>query len=217
MVHDPGSANPFVPGADRPMENHSYTVKIIGRDVPADPAEHKQNALYVGPGTKFQVVYRVYVPDQGYLGDAGSGLPTYMATLADGTELSAEQVTKQFFVPLPKGAPAGMTVEKWRALCNAPDNDPALKPETTPACNPPLLERYFDNMWNIAAVFKSPEVRAKIPSVIKTGFGGDPGIVYLMSYVSRAFAPVLVIRGKMPMFPDNYYGEDGAGLKVMTD
>ena len=31
------------------------------------------------------------------------------------------------------------------------------------------------------------------------------------------FGPVLVIRGKMPNYPDTYEGEDGKGLKVMTD
>ncbi len=39
----------------------------------------------------------------------------------------------------------------------------------------------------------------------------------MMAFVSRAFGPVLVIRGKMPIYPDNYYGPDGNGLDVMTD
>jgi hypothetical protein len=38
-----------------------------------------------------------------------------------------------------------MKLEQWRGLCNAPDNDPELRPETTPARNPPVLERYFNN------------------------------------------------------------------------
>ncbi len=60
-----------------------------------------------------------------------------------------------------------MPVEQWRALCKAPDNDSELKPETTPARNPPLLERYFNNKWNIVGVFKPPEVRAQIPSSVE--------------------------------------------------
>ncbi len=39
----------------------------------------------------------------------------------------------------------------------------------------------------------------------------------MIGFVSRAFAPVLVIRGKMPLYPDTYLGEDGHGLEVMTD
>jgi hypothetical protein len=213
---DPGSGNPFVPGASRRIEKRDYTIRVVNRRPPADPAQREPNTLYAGTGAQFQIVYRVYVPDQGYLGDAGAGLPAYTATLADGTQLPAEQVRERFVRPLPQGAASGMSVERWRALCRAPDNDPELKPETTPARNPPLLERYFDNEWNMEAVFKSPEDRARIPSRLETGFGGDPGIVYLMGFVSRRFAPVLVIRGKMPLYPDTYYGEDGSGLQVMT-
>ncbi|MGA9373105.1 MAG: hypothetical protein WBV53_14740 [Solirubrobacterales bacterium] len=213
---DPGSENPFVPGADRSVEKRDYTIKIVNAEIPADDSEREPNTMYAGTGAQWQIVYRVYVPDQGLLGDAGVGIPTYTATLADGTELSVDEVCKQFVQPLPKGVAAGMSVEAWRALCAAPDNDPELKPETTPARNPPLLERYFSNDWNIVAVFKTPEARAKVPSKVETGFGGDPGIVYMMAYVSRLFDPVLVIRGKMPQYPDNYYGDDGKGLEKMT-
>lgn len=214
---DEGSENPFVPGNSRSVENRDYTIRVINAEIPDDEADREPNAMYAAPGAQFQIVYRVYVPDQGLLGDAGAGIPAYTATLADGTELSAQEVCERFVRPLPGGTAAGMSVEDWRALCNAPDNDPELEPETTPARNPPLLERYFSNDWNIVAVFKSPEARAKIPSKLETGFGGDPGIAYLMGFVSRGFGPVLVIRAKMPEYPDNYYGEHGDGLEVMTD
>ena len=214
---EPGSENPFVPGASRRVEKRDYTVRIANADVPADPADREPNTLYAETGAQFQIVLRVYVPDQGYLGDAGAGLPAYTATLADGTELSAEEVRERFVRALPGGTAAGMSVKDWRALCSAPDNDPALRPETTPARNPALLERYFTNQWNLVAVFKTPEARAAIPSTVETGFGGDPEMVYLMGFVSQGFGPVLVIRGKMPQYPDNYYGENGHGLDVMTD
>ena len=215
---DPGSENPFVPGADRRVENRDYTLRIVTSDAPADPADREPNTLYAGVGYQIQVVYRVYQPDQRYLGDAGVGLPSYTATLADGTELSAEEVREQFNRPLLQGVAPGMPVEQWRALCNAPDNDPELKPETTPARNPPLLERYFNNAYNLVGVFKSQEVRAaKFPAKVETGFGGDPETLFMMGFLSRGFGPVLVIRGKMPQYPDNYYGPDGNGLDVMTD
>jgi hypothetical protein len=215
---DAGSVNPFVPGADRSVENRDYTLRIATVEKPADPADREPNTLYAGVGNRIQVVYRVYQPDQGYLGDAGAGLPFYTATLADGTELSADEVKKQFNRPLLQGVAPGMPVERWRALCNAPDNDPELRPETTPARNPPLLERYFNNAYNLVGVFKPQKVRQeKFPAKIETGFGGDPETLFLMSFLSLGFGPVVVIRGKMPQFPDNWYGEDGSGLKVMTD
>jgi hypothetical protein len=214
---DPGSENPFVPGASRRIENRDYTVRIANVDAPTDPADRESNTMYAGVGAQIQVVYRVYQPDQGYLGDAGVGLPWYTATLADGTELSADEVRERFNRPLLQGVAPGMPVEQWRALCNAPDNDPQLKPETTPAREPALLERYFNNKYNLVGIFKPPEVRAQIPHDVATGFGGDPETLFMLAFVSRRFGPVLVIRGRMPLFPDNYYGDDGNGLDVMTD
>ncbi|MHC4180393.1 MAG: hypothetical protein ACYSWU_23060, partial [Planctomycetota bacterium] len=207
----------FVPGTDRSVENRDYTLRISTADAPADPADREPNTLYAGAGAQIQVVYRVYQPDQGYLGDSGVGLPSYTAILGDGTELSAEDVREQFNRPLLKGVPPGMPVKQWRALCNSPDNDPELKPETTPARNPPLLERYFNNKYNLVGIFKPPEVRAKMPAAVETGFGGDPETLFMIGFISRGFGPVLVIRGKMPFYPDNWYGEDGNGLQVMTD
>ena len=130
---------------------------------------------------------------------------------------SAQQVREQFNRPLLQGIAAGMTVGQWRGLCNAPGNDPGLGPETTPARNPAVLERYFNNKWNLFGIFKSPEDRAKIPSHVETGFGGDPVTLFLMAFVSRLFGPVLVIRGKMPQYPDTLLGENGHGLETMTD
>jgi hypothetical protein len=215
---DEGSVNPFVPGTDRGVGNRSYTIRIANVDKPEDPADREPNTMYAGTGAEIQVVYRVYQPDQGYLGDAGAGLPSYTATLADGTELSADEVKEQFNRPLLQGVPPGMPVKQWRALCNAPDNDPELKPESTPARDPALLERYFNNAYNLVGVFKPQDVREeKFPAKIETGFGGDPETLFMMSFLSRAFGPVVVVRGKMPQYPDNWYGEDGTGLKVMTD
>lgn len=214
---DPGSTNPFIPGTRRDLENRDYTLRIANVDAPPAAADREPNTLYAGTAAQIQVVYRVYQPDQGYLGDAGAELPSYVATLADGTELSTEEIRKQFNRPLLQGLAPGMPVEHWRALCGASDNDPALKTETRPARNPPVLERYFNNTYNLIGIFKPPAVRSQIPHTIETGFGGDPETLFMLAFVSRKFGPVLVIHGTMPLFPDNWYGEEGNGLAVMTD
>jgi hypothetical protein len=214
---DPGSTNPFVPGADRRAENRAYSLTIANVDAPEDPADREPNTLYAGVGNKIQIVYRVYLPDVGCDGSGDVGLPTYTATLADGTELSADDVRSRFNQPLLQGVAPGMPVAKWRALCESPDNDPALTPETTPARNPAVLERYFNNTYSLISVFKSPAVRATVSHAVETGFGGDPITLFLMGFVSRRFGPLLVIRGKMPTFPDTFKGQDGGGLEVMTD
>jgi hypothetical protein len=110
-----------------------------------------------------------------------------------------------------------MSVEQWEALVNAPDNDPGFKPGTAPARNPPVIERYFNNQYTFFGAFKTKEARAKLPHNVETGFGGDPVTLYLFSWVSRGYGPVLVLRGRMPKFPNTFQGKRGEGLETMTD
>jgi hypothetical protein len=45
--------------------------------------------------------------------------------------------------------------------------------------------------------------------------GGDPSTQYMLTYLSRKFGPVYVMRGKMPVFPNTYSGPGGRGLAIM--
>ena len=223
---DPGSANPFVPGNPRLGEKRDYTVHIVGEEAPERKEDRKPNTLYAGTQGLLQMAYRVYLPDVGRDGSGGVGLPTYEAELPHTHKLrdllkkhklSAEEVREHLNRPMTQGIQAGMTVEDWRKLVNAPDNDPALKPESAPARNPPVVERYVNNAYSFVGVFKSKEARAKLPQKVETGFGGDPVTLYMFSWVSRALGPVLVLRGKMPKFPNTFLGKGGKGLETMTD
>jgi hypothetical protein len=212
---DQGSVNPFVPGASRLGKKRDYTVRIVAEEAPEHEEDRKPNTLYAGDDGDFQMVYRVYLPDVNCDGSGDVGLPKYEVELADGTTLSADEVRKQLNRPMSEVA-SGMTLEQWQELKDAPDNDPALKPETTPARDPAVVERYFSNEYNLIGVFKPPQVRAKMSAKVATGFGGDPVTLFMFAWVSRKFGPVLVIRGKMPKFPDTFMG-DGKGLETMTD
>jgi hypothetical protein len=217
IAPDPGSVNPFVPGNPRLGDKRDYTVYIVGEEAPARKEDRKPNTLYAGKQGMLQMAYRVYLPDVNRDGSGDVGLPRYEALLADGMRLSAEEVKERLNRPMSQGIKSGMTVEQWRALVNAPDNDPELKPETTPARNPPAVERYFNNAYSFVGVFKTKDARAKLPQKAETGFGGDPVTLYMFSWVSRALGPVLVLRGKMPRFPDTFLGRSGKGLETMTD
>src|SRR3954468_10860563 len=75
LTPDPGSANPFLPGADRttPIEQRHYTLFIT-----FDPADQPgPNTIYVDPSKNPTGVFtlRVYVPDQGRDESGGVGLP----------------------------------------------------------------------------------------------------------------------------------------------
>ncbi len=223
---DPGSTNPFRVGANRLAEPRNFTLKILAENPPADPNQRGRNTLYVGrEGGELMFVNRCYLSDQGSDGagwgsadspDAGRGLPTYTGTLADGTQLSAEEVVKQFGRPM-GATKQPVTAEQWEMLVHAKDNDPTLDPATSPARKDPKWEKYWNIKYSIAGAFKAPQERAKIPYASAIDGGGDPETQYMLLHLSRKFGPVYVMRGKMPAFPNTYAGAGGKGLEVMPD
>jgi hypothetical protein len=223
---DPGSTNPFVVGADRRSGRRDFTLRIVAEEAPSDPSRRARNTLYVGRDeAQIEAVTRIYLSDRGYDG-AGwlpvaspsreAGMPTYEATLADGTRLSAEQVVGQWCQPFP-ATDAGMRIDQWEKLLHAGTNDPALDLATAPARHPPRWEKYWTLGYSVAGAFKTPEQRARIPHIGPIEGGGDPTTQYLVTFLSRRFGPVYVMRGKMPTFPDTYAGRDGKGLAIMPD
>jgi hypothetical protein len=214
---DEGSVNPFVPGNSRLAENRSYTIRVVAKDAPADDKDREPNTLYAGTQGLLQMCLRVYLPDIGRDATGDVGLPGYEGIAANGTPLPAEEVLAQWNQPMSEGIKSGMTLDQWKQLREAPDNDPAMKPESIPSREPPVLERFFNSKYNFVGVFKPPEVRAKIPHQVETGFGGSSNITYVLSWVSRAFGEVLVLRGKLPKYPDTFAGGSGKGLETMTD
>lgn len=224
---DSGSTNPYRVGADRLSDQRNFTLRIAAQDAPTNPNQAEANTLYAGSdGGTFSYVFRIYLPDIGYDGSGwqrladpspGRSLPTYEATLADGTKLTMEQVNNQLIQPM-GSSPPGMSVSDWEALiASAPKNDPQLTVETAPARNPARWEKYFNTKYSFVGLFDSPTERVKIPYATSTGFGGDPGTQYFMSFLSRKFGSVYVFRGKMPKFPNTYDGGKGKGLAVMPD
>ena len=217
IAPDPGSVNPFVPGNPRLAEKRDYTINIVAKDPPAKAEDREPNTLYAGTPDALQMCLRVYLPDLGRDATGDVGLPGYEGVAADGTRLSAEEVRKQWNDPMSEGIKSGMTVEQWKKLRDAPDNDQAMPPESIPAREPPVMERFFNSKYNFVGVFKSPDARAKISAAVTVGFGGSSNITYVMCWVSRAFGPVLVVRGKMPKYPNTFAGDDGKPLETMTE
>jgi len=222
---DPGSANPFRVGANRLAERRRFTLRIVAQDVPKAPAKRGENTLYVGrAGALIQGNLRIYLPDQGTDGAgwgpaaapfAGRGLPSYAATLADGTRLTAEEVVERFARPMEGNTDPPYTTEQWVRLIHANDNDPTLDPTTAPARRESAWEKFWTLRYSIMGAFKTPEERAKIPYAGAMEGGGEGP--YLFTHVSRKFGPVYVVRGKMPTVPDTYSGVGGKGLEVMPE
>ncbi len=106
-----------------------------------------------------------------------------------------------------------MTPDQWIQLVKARDNDPKMTPQITPARSPPQWEKFWTIAYSVVGVFKSPAERAKFRYEGEMEGGGEGP--YLVTYLSRQYGPVYVMRGKMPTFPDTYAGKDGRGAATM--
>ena len=227
IIPDKGSANPFLVGADRLVKQRDFTLSVVSAEAPADPAAREKNTLYLGAaGGLLQAVIREYLSDQGSDGagwgpaDAPAsdhGMLTYEATLADGTKLSEADVVARLARPMQGATKQPVTAEQWEDLVRAKDNDPTLDPATAPARRDPKWEKFWNLKYSVVGAFKTPEERAKIPYEGAMEGGGDPSTQYLLTFLSRKFGPVYVMRGKMPTSPDTFSGGDGHGLKTMPE
>ena len=91
IVPDPGSTNPFVPGADRNSTQRSYTVHVVDAVDPG-PGKRAENTLYTGAAGQAWIVYRIYLPDESTTEvTAGGGHPQVELTLEDGQVLTGEE------------------------------------------------------------------------------------------------------------------------------
>lgn len=224
IVANHGSVNPFVVGAPRLDPQRQFRLTVLAADAPKDPAQRQRNTLYAGAqGDKIQMVMRIYLPDNGKDGagfgsahapEPGFGLPRYHGLLADGTRLNAEQVVAQFSLPMSGALEQPVTAEQWQGLVNNPNNDPTLDPATAPARKEPRWEKYWSFKYSIVGAFMSPKARQALPYASAMDGGGDPSTQYMLLHLSRQFGPVYVMRGKMPTFPDTFFGETGQGLST---
>jgi hypothetical protein len=222
---DAGSSNPFLVGANRLAEPRNFTLQVLADAPPIEPNSRMPNTLYVGRGgSKIQIAIRIYLADHGRDGAgwgtalspfSGPGLPSYEVTLADGTRLSPEEFVTQFVQKMQGNTEPPFSAEQWVRLVQAKDNDPKLEPSTAPARREPKWEKFWTLAYSVVGAFKTPEDRASIPYAGPMEGGGDGP--YLLTYLSRRFGPVYVVRGKMPVFPNTYAGEEGKGLAVMPE
>ncbi|MGH0032951.1 MAG: DUF1254 domain-containing protein [Myxococcota bacterium] len=222
---DAGSGNPFRVGASRLASERDYTVHLLAEPAPEKTEERRPNTLYAGDdGAELQLILRIYLPDQGMDGagwapgasaSARRGLPRYTGRLADGTQLSSEQVVARFAHPFTAATKQPLSAAQWSGLVNAKGNDPALDPATAPARESARWEKYWTFRRSIVGSFQTPEEQAKIPYQGAIDGGGDPATQYLFVQLSRKFGPVYVVQGRMPTFPDTFAGATGRGLATM--
>jgi hypothetical protein len=212
IVPDPGSENPFLPGADRTVTPRSYTVTVTGSAPPAAGQPRTPNTIYAGQRS-IQLVYRVYVPDQGRDQMGGAGVPDATYVSASGASVGGQAACSGLgnngaTIPnlLPLAAPLFLA-----QLAEDPfsDTHPATNPVRWYAVfnNLRLLEPFYAGTWRQSLIGLLPSYR----SGLAVNFNADSSFLY--SYVDRDLGPasagrnILVLRGKLPTTPQTYGGE----------
>jgi hypothetical protein len=191
---DPGSSNPFLPGADRFATPRTYTAWIEFGPRPANPAP---NTLYTGDSPTGQVWYRVYVPDRGR--DAKGGTPLPKVSLHGAAPVGLDQCreTQAPYLPTPSGP----------AL-----PDPTDDGNGYPGRNPPNW-RLFENLCGSAIDILldnedgeafHPDARGRCGD--GPGFFANRDIAYVFTGTSRGFGELLVLRGRAPSFANTRPG-----------
>jgi hypothetical protein len=196
---DPGSTNPYLPGARRSDNSHrSYQVTLQPTTPPADPAKRAVNTLYAGvPGQQsIALIYRVYVPDRGRDATGGAGLPRPTLHLADGTTVAGPAVCTAVHADTGRLPLTTLPPATYDTLRDQPG-----KPAGFPAQPQPIWHAFYNPAFSLACAYQG----ACSGTPARTG-GQYSNIdnQYVDTYVSRAFGNVLVLRGKLPTTPATY-------------
>ena len=194
IAPDPGSTNPFEPGAQRDLPARGYTVRVVSG---ARPERREPNTIYLnaaGQATPVGVVmYRVYVPDDGRDPAGGAGLPEVSMRLPGGQVLDQPLVCQAR-----QDAGANQAAEDFHAGTDGPD--PA-----NPASEDPIRWEAFFNYFQAfsypAGATPAGSGRAVLPREKLGGFLSNVDNAYTLATANRGIGPVLVLEGRAPTTP----------------
>jgi hypothetical protein len=198
---DRGSINPSFPRADRMAKNRSYSIRVLGQAPPAKPAA---NTLYAEPDAGYQdVLYRVYIPDEGRNLSGGTGVPTPSLKLADGTVLTGQPLCDAMNSNHDYAASL-MAQPVYNSLVNSPGKDPLTNPAL-----PKFAFNKFFNLQNVIARYRTEDAWqtawAANPNEEGTQYNNNDAR-YMTGAYSFRFGEVLAIHGRMPTTPRTVRG-----------
>ncbi|MBC2713758.1 MAG: hypothetical protein HF978_00415 [Desulfobacteraceae bacterium] len=213
IVPDPGSDNPFLPGALRANDNinRDFTITILNELPPADPADRLPNTLYAKSGDEGKIVlaWRIYVTDKNRDITGGVGLPEPRVTLADGTVLDTEASYAALSIDQTPIPILNMDLQTYIALREGivlqQYGWPYPIPETFPAQNPPVFKKVFNVNETVACSFVKQflGICDPAPEYI-VGQYANLDNQYMSVTINRGHGEVVVIRGKAPVTPATY-------------
>jgi hypothetical protein len=205
IVPDPGSTNPFLPGADRNATHRNYTVKIVSGKPPANPPP---NTLYDasadGSKSGHAFAYRIYLPDRSAGPFGGVPAPSITIVLPGGirlplptcqdplTDVGVTQALAGLGLAnygLPTSGLLAVKTPHWTKYVNAPTS--YINGVTDNQYTPPQLQAVLGN----------------VAGLLPSGLGENADNKYVYSYLSQEFGQVVAFRARLPTTPHTYDGE----------
>lgn len=199
IVPDRG-ANPF----QRPSQKGgTYRVQVVFEPKPEEP---EPNTVYAGEmdnGARNPagfVIYRIYIPDNPKQKTGGVPLPDVRIETAGG---AAGQTLGQCD-PLPPAAGEELDEEARKS------NYTYVTPNRTHVTgteDPPLWKRFYGTDREFRDWCPHPRCQDTGPKM-KSGFLANQQIAYLYARISREYGDIVVMRLRVPSFPDTRRGDE---------
>jgi hypothetical protein len=192
-----GATNPFLPGHRRDRHRRGWRLTVL--DAPRPSGARAPNTLYAQPAENepIELLYRVYEPDRGRDLTGGTGLPR-AALVQDGKRRTQAQTCQA--VDDPDRSIPVQTIDPalWKAGTSCRPGHPAF--------DPPRWERFFNLDYSTEAVLEDcteagHQLRLQNPPEQKGGFYSNRDTSYVFAHVSTTFGNVLVIHGRLPVYP----------------
>jgi hypothetical protein len=171
---DAGSINPYIAGEPRYSGSPAnYTVQLVAGLTPLSPAA---NTLYSGTTNQtMSLMYRVYVPDNGFDVAGGVALPAMSVHNADGS------------------------VTTGSAACSAVQASQSLVPTDLIGQVAYIPVRVADPPLPVVAW---GQARLLLMATLLNNGYANPDNAYLEASLSRNYGAVAVISGRLPTTPD---------------
>lgn len=195
--------NPFGSMPGRGQEPGTYTVSVVFEP---EPDDREPNTVYAGemdggaPNPAGFVIYRIYIPDDPDKPTGGVPLPTVTLETAAG---AAEQELGHCD-PLPPST--GTTFDEEARNRNYQYVGPGRThvPGTDPI---PVWKRFYGTDREFRDWCPDPRCQDAGPKM-KSGFLANEQIAYLYARISREYGEVVVLRFRVPTFPDTRRGAE---------
>lgn len=202
---NPGSINPYLPGADRYAANRSYTLTMT------DGVASDEPNVIDAPATNEaaqELIYRVYLPDAASDRSAAS-LPEPVLTLSGGEVVRGQALCDAINDPQRSFSFQTMPAPVYAGLVNLPGADPAKNPSYSPL----RWEKFFNQQLALSVYrIGTPTAKDRRKDLALGEIGGyydNRSVKYAVGPINAAYGKVLVLKGKLPTTP-------ATGPKVRT-